>query len=70
MRGWQNGLLKRDVKMAKCIAMMAMVVATMVLASAPWAQSSGTGGGDSSGTSSSGGHHHHQKSWSTSQESK
>jgi hypothetical protein len=70
MRVWQNGLLKRDVKMAKCIAMMAMVVATMVLASAPWAQSSGTGGGDSSGTSSSGGHHHHQKSGSTSQESK
>jgi hypothetical protein len=46
MRGWQNGLLKRDVKMAKCIAMMAMVVATMVLASASWAQSSGTGGDD------------------------
>jgi hypothetical protein len=50
--------------------MVTMVVATMALASASWAQSSGAGGGDSSGTSSSGGHHHHQKSGSASQDSK
>jgi hypothetical protein len=47
--------------MEKSIVMIAMVAATMALASASWAQSSGTGGSDSSGASSGGGHHHHKK---------
>jgi hypothetical protein len=58
-------------KMAKCISMIAMVLATMALASGSWAQSSGTGDSGSSSSSGGGGHHHHhQKSGSTSQESK
>ena len=55
--------------MTKCIAMVAMVFATMAMASPSWAQSSGAGAGDSSGTTSGGGHHHH-KGGSTSQEGK
>jgi len=47
-------------KMAKCISMMAMVLATTALASGCWAQSSGTGDSGSS-SSSSGGHHHQPK---------
>jgi opacity protein-like surface antigen len=53
-------------KMAKCIAMVAMVIATMVLASAStWAQSN-----DTSGANGTGGHHHHHKDKGASQDNK
>jgi hypothetical protein len=60
----------KGIEMTKSIAMLTIIVATMALASASWAQSAGAGGSDSSGTSSSGSHHHHhQKSGGTSQDS-